>query len=157
MTYARLLALLVASSLSLGAPARAEDPPSPEGREVTHGSAELRALIATPAAERTGVETALVFANVGANEFRVLCAAYDAEGALVGHAWTRIPPRGLRFLLASDLSAGAPFAGRAECAAIGRVVPSALLLTPGGVMGVASQHFLGARGDFMLFALAASD
>jgi len=156
MTSVRVFALLVGSCLLLAAPAGAEDPAPNEGPEVVRGGSELQALAAMPSAQRTGVETALIFTNVGGSEFRVLCAAYDAEGSPLGHAWTRIPARGMRVLLASDLSAGADFAGPVECLALGRVVPSGLLLTPSGISAVGSERYHGVHADFVRFPLAAS-
>ena len=156
MTYVRVLALLFGSTLLLAAPAGAEDPAPTEGPEVVRGGAEFQALAAMPSAERTGVETALIFTNVGGSEFRVLCVAYDAEGSPIGHAWMRIPERGMRFLLASDLSAGTDFAGPVECLALGRVVPSGLLLTPSGISDVSSERYHGVHADFVRFPLAAS-
>ncbi len=156
VAHTRLLASVVACFLSLAAPARAEDPATPEGVEVTRGGPELQALAATKAAARSGVETALIFTNAGGNELRVLCAAVDAEGGVVGHAWTRVPARGLRFLLASDLSGGADFAGQAECATFGRVVPSGLLLTPSGIAGVGVERYRAMNADFVRFTVTAS-
>ncbi len=74
------------------------------------------------------VDTALVFTNLGTGHRVAKCIGFDEWGRAVGRVRFRIPSRGLRYVLASDLSQGADFVGRVNCKADGRVFGSGFLL-----------------------------
>ncbi len=85
--------------------------------------------IARPHPEPPAVESVMVFSNRSIFERPVYCIAWNKNGHVVGRAHTKVPPMGVRYLLASDF--GQPFLGSARCSARGRIVGNAFLLAPG--------------------------
>jgi hypothetical protein len=132
------------AAMGFAADARAQDVED-DGVEVTRGAEDLQDLTGTPVAERTRVDTALVFSDRGLRETRVACQASDADGVPVGRAWTRVPAGGVRVILASDLSNGAAFAGQVSCRIDGRMEGKALLVAASGLahVGAARAEFTG--------------
>ncbi len=76
-------------------------------------------------------DTALVFTNIYNRAARVRCVAFDKQGEAIGRTSTRIPPRGVRYVLASDMSDGEDFVGQVQCIPYGRIVGSAVFIGPG--------------------------
>lgn len=139
------MGLGLVATLGVGGAALAQEV-ADDGIEVTRSAEDLNALAATPADEQSRVETALVFTDLGGRATRVACRAHGADGAEVGRAFTRVPADGLRVILASDLSGGAPFAGRVTCFAGGRMMGKALLIAPAGMTQVGSNGVHVVRG-----------
>ena len=75
-------------------------------------------------------DTALVFTNMGRRTAWVKCVGFNKNGAPVGRTRTRIPPLGLRYVLASDISDGADFVGQVQCSPLGQVVGSVVFIGP---------------------------
>ena len=76
------------------------------------------------------VDTALVFTNQTNRHARVKCVAFDKNGEPVGRSRSAIPPRGVRYVLVSDMSAGADFIGQVQCAPYGKLIGSVVFLGP---------------------------
>ena len=76
-------------------------------------------------------DTALIFTNMTRHTARVRCVGFNKNGRPIGRTATVIPPLGLRYVLASDLSNDADFAGQVQCASHGRIVGSAVFIGPG--------------------------
>ena len=66
--------------------------------------------------------------NLAGTRGRAFCVAFDYEGRPAGHARLKIPARGLRWLLASDISDGVDLIGSAQCFLSGRLLGSAIFL-----------------------------
>lgn len=95
---------------------------------------ELRAEVRRAIDRDTDVaNTALVFNNASSQESTVVCRAYGANGDFVGRGVAKIPPRGVRYLRASDLANGADFVGSAVCRTRTRMAASAVFLAPGAI------------------------
>ena len=122
-----LLALAVAPS----AAARDMLDGGDDGIEITRDAAELpNELRPRPPEDADVADTALVFTNEGGSAARVRCAGFNKNGYAVGRAWVAIPARGLRYVLASDLSRGRDFVGQVQCSAPVQVKGSAVFLGP---------------------------
>jgi hypothetical protein len=108
---------------------------STAGPQIDRGSAELSEVVRVKPDEvdRDFVNTALIFTNTARTVGYVRCVARNANGEVVGRAWSRVPRKGLRFLFASDFGEGADFVGSAKCQTNGGIAPTALLLGPAGV------------------------
>ena len=85
--------------------------------------------IARPHPVPPTIESVLVFTNRGSVPRRVHCRAWNKGGGVVGRVRTLVPPKGVRYLLASDF--GGSFLGSARCHTQGHVVGSSFLLAPG--------------------------
>ena len=75
-------------------------------------------------------DTALVFTNLGRRTSWVKCVGFNKNGAAIGRTKTEIPPLGLRYVLASDISNGVDFIGHVQCSPKGRVVGSVVFIGP---------------------------
>ncbi|MCP4040239.1 MAG: hypothetical protein GY733_25060 [bacterium] len=75
--------------------------------------------------------TALVFTNMSRVTTWVKCVGYNMNGEPIGRTATVLPPLGLRYVRASDISNGVDFIGQVQCAARGRVVGSVVFVGPG--------------------------
>jgi hypothetical protein len=126
-------AILAAIPLLLLAPvAGAQDVSSEaDGVEITRDADALRDELHPRPMDHDVADTALVFTNFANSAQRALCVAYDKNGQPVGRAWTRVPPLGLRYILASDLSDGADFVGHAQCGASRHLKATSVFLGPG--------------------------
>ncbi len=102
------------------------------------------------------VNTALTFHNPGRGRAIVVCAAYDGNGNLLGTKAVHIPPRGLRYLRASDIAYGVDFVGTAECKSRSRVRGSAILLAPGALTNLDVRHSGRSWVTFISFPLVVS-
>jgi hypothetical protein len=133
MNLTHTLFSLVACALLLAPTAGAQDVLSLEGVETVRDASELQDLLSPPP-DRDSVDTAIVFSNDLNRPAHVGCVGFDGDGQFVGHAWLRVPARGLRFVLASDLSSGSDFIGSVRCWTPGRaIIGSAFLLGPSAV------------------------
>ncbi len=108
MNLTHTLFSLAACALLVAPVAGAQEVLSLEGDEIVRDAIELQDLL-TPPPDRDSVDTAVVFANDVNRPAHVGCAGYDSNGRVVGHAWLQVLGRGLRFVRASDLSAGQDF------------------------------------------------
>lgn len=129
------LGLLAAGGALLVAPlAHALEPASAEaldeGIEITRDAASLTEEMRPRPVDRDVADTALVFTNLGGADRKVVCVGFDGNGRAVGRAWVKLPRRGLRYVLASDLSNGADFVGSAHCLTSGHVSGSVVFLGP---------------------------
>ena len=118
-------------ALALAPSAAAEDllDTGDAGVQITRDATELTdALRPRPPEDADVADTALVFTNEGGVPERVRCVGFNKNGRAVGRAWVAIPARGLRYLLASDLSYGRDFVGQVQCAAAVQIKGSAVLL-----------------------------
>ena len=102
------------------------------GRDATQLPADIDVR------DRDSVDTALVFTNLGDARARIACRAFNSHGDPVGRTWMHIPPNGLRYVLASDLSNGQDFVGHVMCRT-GRVISSAVLIGPSALTDVNSR------------------
>ena len=101
-------------------------------REIERDAASLRDRIELPPPpDVSTADTAIVFTNVGNRGAAARCVAFDYEGERIGHTRVRVPARGMRWLLASDLSDGQRFIGNAHCFVNGQMLASAIFLGPG--------------------------
>ncbi len=137
----RLAAIALGSSLLFAAPGwgnpqRLLDEPNTPVVEVDRDALDFQRVAPKPTDPPLAFDTALVFSNTGRAGTRVICQAFDDEGLPAGRAATFVPPLGLRYLLASDFTAGEPNLGQVQCATQGRVLGSAFLL--GGSAGITS-------------------
>jgi len=73
-------------------------------------------------------DTAIVLTSYQADVQAVKCAAFDADGSVVGRTLTRVPGDGIRLLFASDLANDADFIGKVTCASRGDLVASAYIV-----------------------------
>lgn len=94
------------------------------------GAALIDALRVRPE-DRDGADTALVFTSYSPRRERVICAAFDRNGRLVGKTATTLPPHGVRYVLASDLAEDLDFVGSAQCGTHASVKGTAVFLGPG--------------------------
>ena len=58
------------------------------------------------------------------------CNGGSAGGSPIGRTRTVVPPLGLRYVLASDMSNGVDFVGQVQCAPRGRIVGSVVFIGP---------------------------
>ena len=100
------------------------------GIQVTRDAAELQAMLKrTPDVDV--IDTALVFNNPRRHKTLVACVGYNANGRVMGRAYTVVPANGIRFIRASDISNGTDFLGSAKCQARARVIPSSFIVGVG--------------------------
>lgn len=124
-----------ASALAVSLLATAFVVPSASGqdgasvRDIERDSASLRDRIATPVdPDHDVADTAIVITNLARSRGRAFCVAFDYDGRVAGHARLKVPPLGLRWMLASDISDGVDLIGSAQCYLSGRLVGSAMFL-----------------------------
>lgn len=122
----RLSGLIAAAFVASAATAQTATP-------VPVDRGNLGELLDTPILP-PALDTALVFSNPNAFAVKASCRGHDADGNPVGAAVTEVPARGLRFVLASDLSVRAPFLGSVNCTLGGVMNASGFLV--GGTAGV---------------------
>lgn len=141
MTNPKLwIALAAAALLASGASAQEVDPP-----DVTHDESELEGVLEEPV-DAPHVNTALVFSSLADVGLRVVCRARNAQGEAVGHAAVRVPPHGVRFLLASDFADGTPFLGQVRCLSPRGIRGSGFARSANGITDVPSpEHREGRR------------
>lgn len=142
--------LAAASLLAAAAGAQEIDPP-----DVTHQESELEAVLEDPVAA-PHVNTALVFSSLADVELRVVCRARNAAGEAIGHAAVRVPAHGVRFLLASDFSDGAPFLGQVRCLSPRGIRGSGFARSANGVTDVPSPELKAGRGLLIHFPVVAT-
>ena len=123
---------------AIAAPAIAQDARALDV-DLSRDGIELREVLDRPVDEDI-MDTALVFTNTGRIATRVVCKAFDDEGAAVGRTALKVPGLGLRFVLASDVANGADFLGSVQCSTQGRVLGSAFLLGVGGVTDLPARQ-----------------
>lgn len=100
-------------------------------REIERDAISLRDRIQLPTPpDVSTADTAIVFTNVGNRGAAARCVAFDYEGQRIGQTRVRVPARGMRWLLASDLSDGERFIGNAQCFVNGQMLASAIFLGP---------------------------
>ncbi len=102
--------------------------PDVQDVEVVHDASDLQAEVDRP--DRDHVDTVMAFTNLARNAARVQCAAFNANGEIVGTLWVGIPANGMRFVLASDFSETEDFTGHARCRTNSRILSTSILLTP---------------------------
>ena len=98
-------------------------------RVIERDAASLRDRLAMPIdPDRDVADTAIVITNLANRRGVAFCVAFDYEGRPAGRGRVQVPPRGLRWLLASDLSHDVDFIGSAQCFLNGRMLGSAIFL-----------------------------
>ena len=100
------------------------------GPEVVRGEIDMRDVM-RPHPDTDVLDTALVFTNPHGKRTVVACTAVNANGQRIGRAFAVVPPRGLRFILASDIANDQDFVGSAICRSRSRLIPSAFVLGAG--------------------------
>ncbi len=129
---ASLLAAFCVLMLPLPLPAQSEIAIDPaETVEVERDGVQLHDQIRDHRPDLDTVDTALVFTAVRSRRTVVKCTGYDDNGHVVGAVRLRVPGRGLRYVLASDISHGRDFVGSVVCKTSGKILPSAVLLGRG--------------------------
>jgi len=124
-------ALLATGLLLITSPATAQ---SLASWDDSRDEAQLKLDVREAIERDTDVaNTALVFNNTSSTEAIVRCAAYGANGRVLGRRRAVVPAKGLRYLRASDLSNGKDFVGSAVCTARNRLAASAVFLAPGAM------------------------
>lgn len=144
------IALLAAAHFATSAAAQEVDPP-----DVTHDPSALEDVLEQPVAA-PHVSTALVFSSLADIELRVVCRARNAQGELIGHAGLRVPPHGVRFLLASDFSGGEPFLGQVTCLSPRGIRGSGFARSANGVTDVPSPEHRAKGGRVIHFSVVAT-
>ena len=119
-----------AADLAIAADAISTDNGENIGIQVIRDATELQALL-KKRPDVDVVDTALIFNNPRRHKTLVACVGYDANGRALGRAYTVVPPNGLRFLRASDISNGRDYLGSAQCKARARVIPSSFVVGVG--------------------------
>ena len=101
-------------------------------RDIERDAASLRDRIDLPPdPDRDVADTAIVITNLANRRGVACCVAFDYEGKPAGRGRVRVPPRGLRWLLASDISNDVDFVGSAQCFLSGEMLGSAIFLGRG--------------------------
>jgi hypothetical protein len=144
------MALGAALLLAAAAGAQEVDPP-----DVTHDESALEDVLEEPI-DAPHVNTALVFSSLVDQETRVVCRARNAQGELVGTAGVRVPGHGVRFLLASDFSDGAPFLGQVHCLAPRGVRGTGFARSANGVTDVPSPELRRGKALLIHFPVVAT-
>lgn len=163
------LPLILLAILGLAATATAEPRvEATDGTEITRDPAEIDTLLADPV-DPDFLDTALVFHNASDGPAIVGCAGLNRNGRGLGRGHVKIPPHGVRHLLASDLSDGVDFVGSAHCvfrqvrpdaASLsdarrrdrrGRVIGTGFIVAPSAVTRAPARH----RGYWIKFPVVA--
>jgi hypothetical protein len=144
------LALAAAALLASAAGAQEIDPP-----DVSHDESALEDVLEEPV-DAPHADTAMVFSSLVDVELRVVCRARNAQGEAVGAAAVRVPPHGVRFLLASDFSDGAPFLGQVRCASPRGIRGTGFARSANGVTDVPSPEHRAGRGLLIHFPVVAT-
>ena len=124
--------LVVATVVALSAPlmASAQSYWNLSEVEIDRDADTLRDVIRPRPKDVDIADTVLVFTNTGPQQARVGCVAYDRSGTAIGRARVLVPPNGLKFMTASDLSNGRDFIGQVACRTQEHVIPSGIFLGP---------------------------
>jgi len=144
------LALAAAALLAAAAGAQEIDPP-----DVSPDESALEDVLEQPV-DAPHANTALVFSSRADVELRVVCRARNAQGEAVGDAAVRVPPHGVRFLLASDFSDGAPFLGQVRCVSPRGIRGSGFARSANGVTDVPSPEHRAGHGLLIHFPVVAT-
>jgi len=156
----RLGLLLLTGSLLLGAPALAKGTAVDltADKELARDAMALQVDIKDAIDRDTDVaDSALVFTNTGNFEGRVVCRAIDGNGQAIGsRTGVTVPPGGVRYLRASDLSDGADFVGSAICVARSHMISSGFFLAPGAITDLKAQRAVRRRSVEMRFPVVAT-
>ena len=137
MSRIQILAVGLAVTAALAVPAQAgakreaaavDAVSDQEAIEVDRTAIDLRTHLLDRRLDHDSVDTAVVFTNTRATIAHVKCVGFDGRGRVIGAARTRVPGRGLRYLLASDIAHDRDFVGSILCKSDGRVIGSALLI-----------------------------
>lgn len=100
--------------------------------EINRSVNELSDLLSGAALPKLHVasilDTALVFTSVHSSEKTAYCHANDKNGVTVGRVRVRIPAKGIRFFLASDIVEERGYVGSVVCSATGYVLGTAVML-----------------------------
>ncbi|MEM7467567.1 MAG: hypothetical protein AAF387_11895 [Pseudomonadota bacterium] len=116
-----------AQDAAIAADALSTDSGEDIGIQVARDAAELQGMLKrTPDVDV--VDTALVFNNPRQHKTLVACVGYNANGRVMGRAYTVVPANGLRFIRAADISNGRDYLGSAKCKARARVIPSSFIV-----------------------------
>ena len=94
--------------------------------DLSRDAFELRDEIRVRPADVDVADTAIIFTSHARRTVDVKCIARDHDGNVVGRTRTQVPPRGLRYIRASDFSEGRDFVGHAECKSNRRVTANAV-------------------------------
>lgn len=119
-------AAAVVGALILAQSAKAQDEP------------DVRAVVEDTIAEPApgGINTVLVFTNLGRQAGKVSMRAIDDNGDPAGRAELELPANGLAAIAVSSIvadSSGSPFVGKVMAVATGRAAATALLVGAGPV------------------------
>ena len=136
-----LCATLISCLFATNAFAQTDDVPD-IGRDAVDLADEM-----TRPVDLLRYDTALVLTSRDDSDRRVVCTAFDEDGRVVGRGSVRVPARGIRHALASEIGSGPPLLASVVCKSRGRVSGTAYLL--GGAAGVTSlptQVRSGSRG-----------
>ncbi len=100
--------------------------------EVNRDANELSDLLSGAALPKPHVasilDTALVFTSVHGSETTAYCHANDKNGVTLGRVRVRIPAKGIRFILSSDIVEARGFVGSVVCSAAGYVLGTEVML-----------------------------
>ncbi len=99
--------------------------------DFERSAAELRDRIERPPVDPDRADTAVVLTNSGNTRAYAICWAFDDDGKPLGRTRIKIPPLGLRWVLASDLSNDQDFIGSVRCYVSGNLHGSAVFFGPG--------------------------
>ncbi len=113
--------------------------------EVSRDPDELPSEIARQPDDAVHADTALVFTNTSPHRAQVACVGFNKNGRPIGRTITRLPPRGLRYVLASDMSRGTDFIGHVRCKPRGRVVGSTVFIGR-GITDLPARNVRSGRG-----------
>lgn len=120
----------IANDAAMASDAVAIAPGDEVGLEVIRDATELQAML-KKAPDVDVVDTALVFNNPRRHKTLVACIGYNANGRVLGRAYTVVPANGVRFIRASDISNGRDFLGSASCRARARLIPASFIVGVG--------------------------
>jgi len=88
-------------------------------------------------------DTALVFSNLARTDGAVHCVAYNKNGEAIGRSKTELPPLGLRYIRASDISNSEDFVGQVHCRSRSHVIGSVVFIGAGLTDLPARNHRIG--------------
>lgn len=148
-------ALVAGFCLTLPLPLPAQTEAATETVDVDRDGPQLHAQIRDHRPDLDTVDTALVFTAVRPAPAVVRCRGYNDNGRLVGTVRLRVPGRGLRYVLASDISRGRDFVGSVVCKTSGKILPTAVLLAH-GITDLGVERGEGDYSAVMLFQLVAT-
>lgn len=154
-SFALLLFAVASPALAKSRDLIAAEAKEMQPAEVERDAAELIDELRVRPEDRDVADTAMVFTNFTGKRQRVICAAFDRNGRIVGKSASWLPPYGLRFVLASDVADDLDFIGSAQCSAHKRVRGTAVFLGP-GLTDLPVRQVRGHRLGRMAFPLIAT-